>query len=442
MRFSWFWALFVGGAILVSLSACDDSSSVGLGVGPDSLSGGNPKTLDIRASLDTSNSVPQTGLELRAGPGSQIGPSTWRFLVGRVDDPIGGTIEADGYFDFQGRSILPNDVLDAEAENLTVQLRLTPTYVHGDTSAPIEIRVLGLSEEAAMDQARADTTFPAGNEITTASISPTDSLVTVNLPESWISDNLEVLQDTTNAGNRFEEDFHGFKLVPAGGNAVVGFSSTTASLHLLTFPDSTTATYSGLKTFTHIERRNAPPPPENRILLQGGIGTELTMKWDFDDNPLDSLKNSPLNRAEIFVPTDTSTLKAHSGGDSFVRPFAKGFRVTGVRAPGPDRPSCTALGSIQRPDIENACLLPLVPGAAPGAALVSNNVAFPVFEQSLLQEPVFTEIRVEVADRPSTSINPNSTIRPGLPSTLPVLIPTPEAETLDPPRAVLTVTPL
>jgi len=440
MRPSWIYSLLVGGVLLFSLSACDDASTVGLGVGPDSLSGGDPATLNITPALDTTTSPPQTGLELQPfNPLVDRGP--WRVLVGRVDDPIGGTIEASGYLDVQGRSDFPPEIRNAGSDSLSAQLRFTPTYVHGDTASSVEFRVLNLSEEAEMDQARADTTFPVGSAIARRSIVPTDSLVTIDLPSSWLtSERLDVLRDTSDGGSAFDENFHGFKLVAAEESAVVGFSVSNATLRLIHTPDSTAADYPGIKAFTHIERRNVPDIADYRV-LQGGVGIGLTMEWDYSTSPLDTLTRDPLNRAEIFVPIDTSAMEARSGSDSFARPLPKGYRVTAVRAQGST--VCSSIRTIvPLPQDDTRCALPLVPQAIPGAALVSNNTAFPIFETSLRQTPAFTRFRVEVADRRNSPSSRQQTVQLGLPSTIPVLVPMPEAEDTRPPRATLTVTPL
>lgn len=438
VRCSWFCALLLGGTVFLSLSACDDASDVGLGVGPDSLRGGTPTTLNVFPALDTTVVPPQTGLELRPTTQSQ-----WRFLVGRVEDPIGGTVEANGYFDVLGRTFVPPRILNAEtADSLSAQLRFTTTYLHGDPASAVGVQVLDLEEEADMQAARADTTFGADpNPVTSTTITPTDSLVTIELPQSWISTHLDVLQDTTEAGSSFQDAFHGFKLASSGGNAVVGFPSNTISLRLIHTADSTTVDYRGFKMFTHVDRRSPPSPPEDRIVLQDGVGVDLSMQWDFEENPLDTLKNTPLNRAEIFVPVDTTTL-TNTQDSSFVRPLAKGFRIIATRAPGPDTPSCSAVGAGSSPFSDADCALPLQPGAAPGAAYVSTNVAFPIFETSLLQAPVFTTFRVEIAERQSTSVDLRSTIQPGLPSTLPVLVSTSDSDDPGLPRVTLTVTPL
>ena len=459
MRSSWLCAVLVGGVALLSLSACSDSSNVGLGVGPDSLSGGQPITLDVKPELDTARTLPITGESSRKAPIR----NTWRVLAGVVDDPLPGTgvIEAEGYLDFAGRSSLPSEIeLANSADSLTAELRLTPNYLHGNSSDAVAMEVYDLTEEATMDSARANDSFDADEtdpaSVDTAQINPTDSLVTIELRESWIAENLSTLQNTSDNGTAFEENFPGFKIVALNSQAVIGFSSFDATLRLTytSESDTVTADYSGLKSFTHIEQRGVTEePPSSHKLLQDGAGMDLTMKWDYGEEELseeekkggkvDSLKISPLNRAEIFVPIDTSAMKNRSR-ENFDRPLPKGYRVIATREP--DAPSCGAVRLPVFSEANEACVLVLEPSAAPGAAFASDNVAFTIFEESFRrvqsgQSPLFTEYRVQVTDRESTSGDTRSTIQPGLPSTLPVLVPV-DGEEPGPPRATLTVTPL
>ncbi len=461
MRLSWLCAVLIGGAALLSLSACSDSTDVGLGVGPDSLEGGEPVTLDVIPDLDTTRTPSITGENLRQAPSQ----GTWRFLTGVVDDPIPGTgtIEAEGYVDFAGRSALPSPIVSADnANSLAAELRLTTNYVHGVSDEPIEVKVYGLIAEAEMDSARANASFDADEtdpvSVDTAQVTPTDSLVTIELRQSWIDENLTTLQDTSDDGAGFEDNFSGFKIVAPNSQAVVGFSAANATLRLTHTPDTVTADYPGLKTFTHIEQRNVTAsPPDNYELLLGGVGVNLRMEWTYgeeefrNENPIDSMpaKRSrvlPLNRAEIFVPADTIAMDDFSGSN-FVRPLPNGYRMIATRTS--DAPPCGAVRLPVFSQANEACVLPLVPSAAPGAALVSDNVAFPIFQQSFRrvrndQSPFFTTYRVRVADRDSASVDQSTTIQPGLPSTLPVLIQRPSSTQgeIGPPRTALTVTPL
>jgi len=471
MRSFWLCAALVGGVALLSLSACSDSSDVGLGVGPDSLRGGQPVTLEVPPELDTTHTSPITGENIREQPAR----SPWRFLVGEVDDPVPGTgvIETEGYVDFAGQSSLPSQIQDAsDADSLTAELRLTTDYRHGPDE-PMEVEVYDLTEEAPMDSARADTSFGADEmasvAVDTARIAPTNSLVTIELRKSWIGENLDTLQDTSNEGSGFENDFLGFTIRAPNSQAVVGFSSFDAALRLTSIAsgDTVTTDYPALKTFTHIEQRNAGDPPPGFKLLQDGIGVDLTMNWAYgekefrnepstDSLPADTERVLPLNRAEIFVPADTSALNQYSGGDDFARPLPKGYRIIATR--GSDAPSCAALQLPVLSQVNEACVLLLGPSAAdPSAtlsgALVPNNfprlpaaAAFTIFEESFRrvrngQSLLFTEYRVQVADRESIPDNAPSTTQRGLPSTLPVLVPV-DGDDPGPPRATLTVTPL
>ena len=449
---SWVCAVLIGGAALLSLSACSDSTDVGLGVGPgsDSLEGGKPVTVDVLPDLDTTRTPPITGENFRRASSR----STWRVLTGIVDDPIPGTgtIETEGYVDFAGRRTLPSQIISADnADSLAAELRLTTNYLHGASGEPMEVKVYNLTAEAEMDSARANAGFDADEtdlaSVTTAQIIPTDSLVTIELRQSWIDEHLTTLQDTSDGGSGFEDNFSGFKIIAPNSEAVVGFSAANAALRLTHTPDSVTADYPALKTFTHIEQRNVTASPSDDYeLMVGGIGVGLTMNWNFDENPLDSLETAPLNRAEIFVPADTLAM-ADFPGSNFVRPLPNGYRVIATRTS--DAPPCTAVRLPVFSRTNEACVLPLLPSAPRGVALVSDNMAFPIFQQSFQRvrngrSPLFRTYRVRVADRDSASVDQASTIQPGLPSTLPVLIQRPSSTQgeVGPPRATLTVTPL
>jgi hypothetical protein len=348
-------------------------------------------------------------------------------------------VTTDGYVDFAGRDDLPSDIASADRSSLTAELRLTTTdYLHGSSSESMDVEVYDLTSEADMDSARATASFdaaPSPVSINEAQINPSDSLVTIRLKASWVRENIGTLRRT---GSDFEDAFFGFKIVAPNSKAVVGFSSSTASLRLRTGSgdDATTADYPGLKTFTHIERTGAGDPPPGYRLMQGGVGKGLTMEWAFRESPLDTLESAPLNQANIFVPNDTSALETRSG---FERPQPQGYRVIATRSSG--APSCPVVGAVTLSDANEACVLPLVPSAAPASALVPDGVARSTFRQSFQrvrddQSPVFTTFRVHVADRENTSVNRAATVQPGLPTTLPVLVP------VDGPRATLTVTPL
>ncbi len=474
MRSSWLPALLVGGALLVSLTACSDSSDVGLGVG-SGLQGGTPSTLDVTPDVRDTTVAPITGIRRDSAqgrpPAQSQNQSAWRFLVGSVNDPLDGKdegiVKAEGYVDFAGRDDFPSEITSADPSSLTAELRLTTDYLHGYSSETMDVKVYDLMSEADMDSARATASFnaaPSPVSVDGTQINPSDSLVTIQLKQSWISENIGMLRNTGNDGADFEDTFHGFKIIAPNSdmpdsNPVVGFSSSTAALRLRTVSssnDTTTADYPSLKTFTHVERTEATDPPSGYRLMQGGVGKGLAIEWAYgekefvnevkndvliDSLPADSGRTLPLNRAEIFVPNDTSALETPSG---FERPQPQGYRIIATRSSG--APSCPVVRSVTLSDANEACVLPLDPLAAPGKALISDDEARPILDRSFRrvgngQSPVFTTFRVHIADRESTDINEAATVRPGLPTTLPVLVPVDGTEP-GPPRATLTVTPL
>lgn len=427
------------GVALLWFTACSDLTGVGAGVGPDSLHGGQATVLDITPStIETEETPPRTGL--RDGPAPPGGSAQqWRFLMGRVDDPVGGTIEAEGYVDFLGASIPPQSIQNADVDSLGVELRLKRTYIHGDTSKALEIELFDLAEEADMNGARADTSFATESRpIDSYSVSSTDSVLTFSLPQSWINEHASTLQDTT----EFEDDLHGFKLEGSASNAaVVGFEHREANLRVTTSSD--TLDYESLKSFTHTSRLSDPSPPENRVLVQDGVARRLVMAWDFDRPALDTLKNTPLTRAEITVPVDTVSLDASLDEvpSSFVRPRVNGYRILATRAE--DAPECVQLPDTRQfPRSSDTCILYTNPQWTPDAARTTPQIAYTIFEEALLNTPIFTRLRVEAAHRPNPEISPRSTVQRGLPTTLPFLVPTAEREDMDAPHATLTVTPL
>lgn len=421
-------ATFGAAALLFLFVSCSDPSGVGLGVGPDSLGGGAPQVERVTPeTLRTATSPPVTGIET-------VQQVNWRFLTGAVSDY--GRITAEGYLDFVGRGELPSSLVDAPAGSLAVQLRLQPEYLHGDTSGTVTFRLYDLTQEADMSQAPADTTFPSGPEIARYERSVTDSLLTFSLPEVWVRENVEALRDTSDGGGSSEDAFHGFRLTASTAEVVVGVDHSTATLRLRRPNLDVSRDFSVLKSFTNIERTDPPVGlPNDRFLVQAGVGQSLVVRWN--QSRLDSLRGTPLNNAEILIPTDSTALADR--GNSFVRPPARSFRLVGTRVPS--APSC---GRVRTSALSNSeCVLPLVPDGEAGTVRADPRTAFAIFQQSLVEDSsaVFSRYRVEVTDRLEAE-GPQSTLSSGLPSTIPVLVPAPDVPDLASPRLELVVTPL
>ncbi|MFB6248695.1 MAG: hypothetical protein ABEL97_09015 [Salinibacter sp.] len=427
-------AALLSGAVLLSIASCSDPASVGAGLGPDSLSGGDPEIRNIVASsLDTARVPPLTGFA-----GSLLGQDrTWRVLTGRVDDPLAGSVEAEGYIDFFGSEDRPSTFQDLPASAFDVKLRLRRSYLHGDTTSSLSVQLYDLAENAEMGGAPADTSFAA--EATPVrseaySVAPTDTLVSLSLPDAWVEEHITTLKDSA----RFDDgSFDGFRLTTTSGNAVVGYEHGSATLRMAS--ESDTVDFQVQKTFTHVERGQPPTLGEDRLVLQDGVGVGLSMAWT--DGRIDSLAdaNVLLNRTQISVPVDTTLLTPPEGSD-FVRPLPSGYRLLATRVEG--APSCTALRLFQIPAREGQCIFPTVPAWVPVAARPVADRAFAVFDRWFTAGAPFSRFRMEITARASSNPTGRATALRGIPSTTPVVIRTdaPTEEAL--PRAILTVTPL
>lgn len=427
---------------LLSVTSCSDPTSVGEELVSDSLSGADPRAFEITPSvLDAVSSTSRTGINLlpTTAPGTG-GSRAWRFLAGAVNDPISGTIVSEGYIDFQGSAPRDSSIRNADVDSLNAALRLRPTYLHGDTTSTLEINLFELSTEAEMTQAPADTSFPVRRQLgTTYSLTPTDSVVTLPLPDPWIADHLSAIQ----SDDSFDDDVNGFKMsaaqMPSSANRrlIAGFAHGSAILRVTTSTD--TIDFNALKSFTNIERRGTPEVPlTNRTLLQDGAGSNLLMEWKFDQPPLDTLQNNAaLNTADVIVPIDTAEMAASLDDEpSFNRPTVNGYRVLARRKEG--APTCAALGLPALSSSGNSCTLPTRPADTPAAARLTSQTSETVFGRALDGNQIFTSFQVEVATRSNPSVR--NSVQRGLPSSIPVLVRTSNAATVDLPRATLVVT--
>jgi len=445
-----FFSLLLSGAVVLSLSACSDPTGVGANLGGDSLEEGTPRSVEVMPSrFDTTTVPPLTGFD---GSSPNAADRSWRFLTGAVKDPIAGVIEAEGYLDFFGAEPRPESIRNATADSLDAELELVPTYVHGDTLSTVTVNLFTLESEVEdMHRLPADTSFSTGNPLsppgqpgTAHSFSPTDSVVTLPLPASWIENHLSALQADT-----FDTDINGFVFRSADEpstalrRAVVGFSLQNATLRVMSASD--TVRFQSLKSHTHVERRGTPEVPlDDWTLLQDGVGTSLVMGWNFEEAPFDSsLANQPLNRADVTVPVDTTKMEASLSETSvnFVRPRVNNYRMTATRST--DASSCSNLGFFELRDNPETCILLTNPNFAPGSARLLSRSAFAIFEQALSPDTTaapFTAFQVGIALQQNPS--PEQSRLRGLPSTAPALVRTTSADTTDLPRATLTVTPL
>ena len=281
---------------LLALTACDDPSNVGIELVEEG--GGEPVVRVLTPSV------------IEEEPINDITGAVPRVLAGQVNDPMLGTITATGYLDFQR-------VDSVNASDITgVMLRLVRDYVYGDTMAALTLTLRELTEEWNALGARADTTLPLGASVTTFTFEPLDSLVTVDLPETWVRDN-----DTTLVSFDFGEVFHGFALEATAAEAVVGFDFNQSFLRITTEQD--TLDYPVSLTLSGVIRTGQPTIPEGRFLIQDGTGPTLSFNVDFD-----GLDDTPLNAA--FVRFFADTLAVQETPPNFVRPLIETLQLVRI----------------------------------------------------------------------------------------------------------------
>ncbi|HMB91628.1 MAG TPA: hypothetical protein VKP65_12320, partial [Rhodothermales bacterium] len=204
-----------------------------------------------------------------------------------------------------------------------VSLVLARNYVYGDTATTASINVFDLVEDWAETSAEADTSLPKGLLVTSADFLPSDTLITIPLPESWIATN-----DTTLRSENFESNFNGFALEAAGGNAIVGINESASSLRVFTSAD--TLNYNLTRTITGLERTGEPVAlPPNQVLVQDGLGQSVTFNFDFDDA---GLEEAPINGAIVRLFADTTLVT--DTPPNFVRPLLRDIQLVGVDEDG------------------------------------------------------------------------------------------------------------
>lgn len=301
-----------------TLTACDDPSNVGLGL-VGSGAGGNP----------TLQRAPATPFAF-AGD-DEISGGAALVLAGEVDDPLLATIRAEGYVDFGEPVAFGNGVVSQFRQNTLTgaYLELAYRYVYGDTTAPVAYELRSLTDEFVQAGATTDTTIAAGGVVTAFSYPLPDTLVRVPLPAAWVAAN-----DTTLRGLAVATTFHGFKLNPTGGNAVLGYAPTGVRLYAIAGQD--TVVFRGAKTITTTRRLGQPNIPDGYVLLQDGMGRQApgdtTRGWssyrvglDFGGLPF---QKSALSRLALELIADTLVLKNTPPG--FVRPLLREVEAIGL----------------------------------------------------------------------------------------------------------------
>jgi len=431
-----FAAFLVG--IGLTFTACEDSSSVGLGVGPDTLEGGRPVTQDLLPSA--SATIVRPDITSNVQPNA---PNGHRILVGTVTDPIVGTIQTRGHIDV-AQSSIPTDFERVDAAELV----LIPEYRYGTTAEPQGVTLHRATDEIQSGLTADSDELGVGDEIVRFSFVDQDTSVTVPLPDRWVN---RFGPDLLNE-NDFENLFRGFVLQTESGNRVTGFDRSSSFLRLIDTSAGTTdtLTFSGAKSFSRIVKTAEPTtaPPPGRAVLIDGVGQDLAATFDFftDDppgagrSPFDELGIVPVARAEFFFPPDTTALKNNEPAN-FGRPSPQSYLFQAQLADGQldtlstgQYTTCLDIGA-QSVSSDSTCVVPVSLGTA---GVVSNSaVTARLVERALAQlntvppaetpDPLFRRYFLEL-EGPEPSITP-------------VLIATPNADPASSYRLVVTITP-
>lgn len=296
--------------MLIFLAGCEDPSNVGLGLIPDE--GSDPDQITLAADdLEQTSYSSVTGN--RAG-----------FAVGAVDDPMFGSLRVTGYLDFTRPGSFPDSFRDGDNDISDVTLTLHRTYVYGDTTDSYTLTLRSMPEDWTASNVRADTALTAGdNAITSIEVSPTDTLIEIPLPDSWIEDNSRGLRGED---VDFTTNFHGFQLSTSEAPAVEGFHSDSSALEVTVGEE--TAAFSISKNLSTIERTEPPASVDDRVVLQSGVGPAVTMTLPLS---ADTLEGKALSRARILLPIDRQAMEDQQPAD-FVRPLPEQVVLYGIDA--------------------------------------------------------------------------------------------------------------
>ncbi len=293
-------ALAVG--IMCVFMACEDPTNVGLGlVGDDS---GQPLT---------------EALDLEAfAPADEVGivDNLGQVLAGRVDDPSLGTTHAVAYFDVRTNTNQTIDYRNGPVERAILELEVS--YVYGDTLSEMTFALHEVLSEFSGFQSTADSIPTVGPELLQFSMMPTDDVVTVELPASWVDQ-----YDADLRTPDFGQAFAGFQLQHLEGNAVVGFHNVvTRNTRIRSIVGVDTVNFVAEKSITTLEKESDSNLPAGRIGIQDGIGPKVSFTF-----AIDSLQGVALNRAAIRNKTDNDALETPT---DFYRPPITDLALHGV----------------------------------------------------------------------------------------------------------------
>lgn len=299
--------VFLTACLFMLLTGCEDPSNVGSGFVPEE--GATPSRVTMSAS-----NVQQTSFASPTGNRTTI-------VVGNVSDPLFGRVSALGYLDIGSPSSFPEVFSDDDTDISSVVLKLRQSYLYGDTTGTTELVLHDMDTDWPASGTSSDTTLTTGSEITRVTVQPTDTLIEIPMPESWIADHENGLRgERTN----FTAEFHGFQLSAPDGRVIQGFNADTTTLDVTVGEE--TASFFISKELSTLDRPEDPAVLDNRVTLQTGVGPAISMRLPL---AADSLDEMVLNRVRLTLPVDRQTMADQLPGN-FVRPLPSQLIIYGV----------------------------------------------------------------------------------------------------------------
>jgi hypothetical protein len=259
-----FKRLCVVAVCFISISACDDPSSIGLElVDPQS---GATEVRAVGSTLAESSGI----ADITGGTTTE---GAFRSLFGKVNDPVAGSFFMIGYVDF----ISSTNVTSAfRAAPVTfADLEFNIDYVYGDTTQPLTFNLYEVDQAWNSSDVRSDTFLVAQTLVTTATLMPASKTIHVPLPQSWVNQHDTALRSTT-----FVDDFHGFALQATQGDAVLGVHYSGSSIRASSVPGDT-VNFSMSKVLSASSFRDDTANTEF-ITLRDGAAETLSVKFPLE----------------------------------------------------------------------------------------------------------------------------------------------------------------
>ena len=302
---------------LLFVSACEDPSSVGL----VDDAGGNA----IVDELPISN--------FQSTPTSGVNSGTDRILLGQVNDPVLGEIAATGFLDFTLSNTPSDEYLEAEVDSLILTLTLDTLYTYGNPDEAITFDVFEVMSEFDVVTEREELPEQDMVRLFEISVTPGTRTVSVPFPDDWVQQNNQLLRPEIPevfSENAFNSDFHGLKFVPTSGNGFIRVisNSTSSFLRGVEVTADTTDTdpfvnYLAGNSITSYERLTEPQLPEERVLLQSDVGSNVEFNLELSQ----LTEFAGVNRAALEIRFDTTTFAAI---EDFVRPDVGSLTLVGI----------------------------------------------------------------------------------------------------------------